>query len=202
MSTIRVVIRSGAVFLFVGISEYYAGTQTGHIWLVLLLLVCAAVISIGLLSLRYLRRKQPIGFVALGVTLLGGCWLVLSFAPGGSRIIARTTAPDGTDMCLIQSWDGEPYRVSFCYRRPGQQWGWFYYEHEDTRWWLGSISLSADGKRAEIRRFVSPVAYFDIPNESFTIVRWSRTLRRDGSPRASCRGSLTAAAGRDVRYEE
>ena len=176
MISIFIMIGSAAVILFMGAFEYDAGTgMEAGCWM-FLLSALAAIICTGVLSLHCLRRKRRIGVLGLAVTVFGGCWLVLSFAPGGNRVIARTLAPDGTEMCLIQRWEGEPYRVSFYYRRPGQQWGWFYYEHEDTRWWLGSIRLSADGKRAEIRRFISPVAYFDIPTESFTLVRWSRTL--------------------------
>lgn len=82
-------------------------------------------------------------------------------------------------MCILQNFTGtwtEPYRVGFYYRRPGEPWGWFYYEHEDLRWWFGSIKLTTDRKRAEIRRFVSPVAHFDPEKEAFTIVRVNRTI--------------------------
>ena len=67
------------------------------------------------------------------------------FLPLPPSIIARTRAPDGTELCLTQKYD-DFYQVSFYYRRTGQPWGWFYYDHEDTRWWRGSIALCADGR--------------------------------------------------------
>jgi len=137
------------------------------------------IVGLSVISLVMIRHRWRMAMLGLSAAAVGAFWIVMAFAPGGDRIIGRTKAPDGTEMCMVQKFSGhwaEPYRVSFYYRRPGQDWGWFYYEHEDTRWWFGTIRLSADGKQAEIRRCVSPVAYFHLPNEAFTIVRWNRTI--------------------------
>ncbi|MDQ6632387.1 MAG: hypothetical protein M3Y82_11650 [Verrucomicrobiota bacterium] len=55
--------------------------------------------------------------------------------------------------------------------------GWFYYDHEAMRWNFAKIKLAPDGKRASICSDFREVARFDIPTESFTLLRWNRTLR-------------------------
>ena len=112
-------------------------------------------------------------FLGLCLFFVRGCM------PGGDGIIARIKAPDGTEMCVIQTYNGnfaEPYTVGFYYHKPGKPWGWFYYEHEDTRWFSGKITLSENGKLAHVQSDNEEVAQFEIPTESFTIARWKRTL--------------------------
>src|SRR6266436_5198961 len=134
--------------------------------------------ALFLLSLCCVARKTRVALLGFGVSAVALVWLVASFAPGGDRIISRVTAAGGTEICVVQRYTSlwsEPYEVRFYYRRPGQAWGWFYFDHQDTRWWMGKISLSRDGRRATIRRVLLPVAYFDIPAEAFTIVRRGST---------------------------
>jgi hypothetical protein len=130
----------------------------------------------GVSSVILLARRDRHGFVGLAAAAFAIAWLVVFFigVPGG--IVARATAADGTEMCVIETPGGETRQTGFYYRRPGQRWGWFYYEHEDSRWWLGRIRVSPDSTRAVLYRLFLPVAYFDIPTERFTIVRWGRTL--------------------------
>jgi hypothetical protein len=173
------ILTTVSMLLCITAFELFVGTnREGYCWALLIgTVVC--VVTLAIVSLVTIGRRLRAALLGLGAAAIGASWVVMAFSPGGDRIIARPTAPDGTEMCILQSFTGdwtEPYRVSFCYRRPGQPWGWFYYEHEDTRWWFGSIKLTTDGKRAEIRRFVSPVAYFDPAKEAFTIVRWNRTI--------------------------
>jgi hypothetical protein len=159
--------------------ELSSGTRNEGVCWVLLMGAVLCIVALVVVSLVIINRRWRTALVCLAAAATGGSWVIMSFAPGGGRIIARASAPDGTDVCIIQQFTGdwaEPYRVSFYYRRKEGQWGWFYYEHEDTRWWFGSLRLSADGKRAEVRRFVSPVAYFDLQTEAFTLVRLNRTL--------------------------
>jgi hypothetical protein len=134
------------------------------------------VLIAGFSSMILLVRRDGHGFVGLGAAAVAIAWVAVFFvsAPGG--IVARATAPDGTEMCVIETPGGETRQTGFYYRRPGQRWGWFYYEHEDSRWWLGRIRVSPDSERAVLYRLFLPVAYFDIPAERFTIVRWGRTL--------------------------
>jgi hypothetical protein len=178
MLKVLLLLVSAAALMSIGAFEYFAGTELDWICFLFLLFALVTTLSSGLLSIRSFGRSKCVALVGLAVSAFAACWLVFLFSPGGNRIIARATAPDGTEMCLVQVYEGEPYNVSFYYRPPGGRWGWFYYDHEDTRWWRGRIRLSADGKKAVITRFWRPVAEFEIPSERFTIVRWDRTLRR------------------------
>lgn len=179
MTTKLITVGVIALVLSVGGVELLAGTRMEAACPVFLLAVMACIVALIPLSLAAVVRRRRAGFAGFSAAVFGCVWFILSFGPGGDRVISRTTTSDGTDMCVIQQFTGhwgESYQVGFYYRRPGQQWGSFYYDHEDTRWWLGSIRVAADGKRATIRRFLLPVAYFDIPTESFTSVRSSRTF--------------------------
>ena len=117
--------------------------------------------------------------VLLGLLILFGvCTLVYGFLPGKDVIIARAIAPDGTDLCVVHKSNhtAEPYTIGFYFKRPGHTWGWFYYEHEDTRWFRGSIKLDDKGTTAFIKRGWRTVATFDLATEAFTIKRWHRTI--------------------------
>ena len=96
--------------------------------------------------------------------------LLYPFLPGGDGILARITTPEGIELCVIQksNYSFEPYTVSFYFKRPGQLWGWFYYEHQDTRWDSGSIELNSEGTVAIIKRGASTVAMFDLVTERFS----------------------------------
>ena len=123
--------------------------------------------------------KAPV-LVLIWLLLLGGVFaLIYAFLPGKNVIIARTVAPDGTDMCVVHksNYSMEPYTIGFYFKHPGQPWGWFYYEHEDTRWFRGSIELNAEGTTALIKRGWKTVATFDLTTDSFTIKRWNRTIQ-------------------------
>ena len=116
--------------------------------------------------------------VLVAVLLLCGIGIfIYGSLPGKDVIIARAVAPDGTDLCVIHKSNhtGEPYTVSFYFKRPGNPWGWFYYEHEDTRWLTGSIVFDDTGTVALIKRGWRTVATFDLKTDSFTIKRWNRT---------------------------
>ncbi len=66
---------------------------------------------------RILKWFVIVFFLCIGI-LVRGC------LPGGTGIIARTTAPDGTEMCVVQKYDQffEPYEIGFYYRKPGKPW--------------------------------------------------------------------------------
>lgn len=52
------------------------------------------------------------------------------------RIVASTSAPDGTILCVYQefNWSFEPYTTSVYAKKTGEPWAWFYYDHEDLAW--------------------------------------------------------------------
>jgi transglutaminase-like putative cysteine protease len=159
-----------ALVFYIALFEFLAGTRwTGFTRLILF----------GLVILILLLQRKRMGWFGWGAAAFTCIWLVLSFGPGGSGIISQVVAPDGTEMCLVQGYSGnllEPYRISFYCRHPGQNWDWYYYDHKDTRWWYGSIKLKENGTRATIYRLLRPVAYFDLPTESLTIVRWGQGI--------------------------
>jgi len=168
-----------ALVLYVLLFEFVAGTRWAGFPRILLYVFPVAIVVVGFAAAISLLRRKRIGWIGLVATALSGVWFVLSCGPGGSGVISQVVASDGTEMCLVQGYSGEwrePYRISFYCRRPGQTWGWFYYDHKDTRWWHGSIKLGEAGTRATIRRFLRPVAYFDLHTESLTIARWGQGI--------------------------
>jgi hypothetical protein len=174
MATVLLIL---AMVLCISGFELFAGTRNDRFCWVLLVGAVLCVVALVIVSLGIISRRWRTALVCFTAATAGASWVIMSFAPGGDRIIARARAADGTDVCIVQRFTtGDFYRVGFYYRRRGSDWGWFYYEHEDTRWWFGSLRLTGDGKRVEVRRFVSPVAYFDLQTEAFTLVRANRTL--------------------------
>ena len=167
-----------AILLILGIvgQEFFAGTRYGDRTGVFSWFVLLGIPAAGIASLSVLRQQQKAGIAGLLLSAAGLTWLVFAMVgcPGG--IVAQTTAPDGTRMCVIETPGGESHQTGFYYQRPGKPWGWFYYEHEDSHWWFGRIHLTNNGSHAVIYRVALPVAEFDIPTESFTILRWSRTI--------------------------
>jgi hypothetical protein len=139
-------------------------------------LVLLGILVAGISSLILLIKRDWCGLLGLSAAAVAILWLPFFFTFGPHGIVSRITAPDGTQMCVIETPGGETRQTGFYYRRPGQRWGWFYYEHEDSHWWFGRIRLNGDGTQAILYRLFLPVARFDIPKERFTIIRWRRTL--------------------------
>lgn len=174
----RKILYVGVAMLLVGLVgfEFFAGTRHEMLSVNSLLLALVGILPALISSFVLLLRRQRAGIIGLGAVAVTILAFIVLFTAGGRDIVASLTAPDGTEMCVIETPDGEDHQTGFYYRRPGQRWGWFYYEHEDSHWWVGRIRLTPDGTRAVLYRWFLPVAYFDIPTERFTIVRWGRTL--------------------------
>ena len=175
---IRTIAYSSAGMIALGLAghEIFFGSMqeslSGRSFQLMLLGILIAAAS----SLILLVRRDRTCLVGFAAVIFAVLWHVVFFTAGGRGVVARATAPDGTEMCVIETPGGETHQTGFYYRRPGQRWGWFYYEHEDSRWWIGRIRVSPGSERAILYRLFLPVAYFDIPTERFTIVRWGRTL--------------------------
>jgi hypothetical protein len=174
----QTVVYSGVALILVGLTglEVFAGSARESLSMMFGSIMLSAGVVTAFFSLTLSSERCRIGFVGIGLPLFAVAWLVVSFTVGGRGIVALAVAPDGTEMCVIETPGGETHQTGFYYRRPGQPWGWFYYEHEDSHWWAGRIRVSDDGKRAVVYRSFLPVAYFDLPTERFTIVRWNRAL--------------------------
>lgn len=152
------------------------------IFVALLLLIPLAAILLPFLMRRLLLRGRRIAFAAtalLWIVLTIGTFRVsYAFLPGKNVVLDRVTTADGVELALTHRSNdsiSEPYTVSFYYRRPGDPWGWFYYDHEDTRWWDGQIEVNEDESLATVLRGDERVATFDISSSAFTILRWDRT---------------------------
>lgn len=91
----------------------------------------------------------------------------------GPRVVARAVAPDGTEFCVVQTcnWDLEFFTTSCYYRKPGGQWGWFYYDHQDWYWRRGRAEVDAVAKRVSIYRDGRVTVTFDWESERFRLLR-------------------------------
>src|SRR5438552_18043330 len=94
------------------------------------------------------------------------------------RVVARAVSPDGVEMCIVQqcNWSAEPFTTSFVYRRPGGQWGRFYFDHQDIYWGRSRVSLDTNAQRAVFYRGGSPAVTFSWPSETYTMHGWNRTM--------------------------
>jgi hypothetical protein len=172
-----------AIFVF----ELTIGTTLEIIATYLLLVIMVGASFFGLLSVYYASNRYRASLVGLPVSAFAILWVLFSAGFGSQKIIGPVTAADGTEMCVVQSYHGAlDYGAAFLYRKPGQPWGWCYLEHEGTRWWLGGISLSKDGKIATVRRFLFPFATFHLENDKLVHARDGRTIL--GAQKVLCNG--------------
>ena len=157
--------------------ETSAGTisEVGSGWFSSVALLVLLAFCIFTAAYLCLRRLPPLAGLVCGTVGFG--LFLFSYLPGGSGVLEHRTTSNGTEIALIQREGGDPYFVDFYFRPSGGNWGWYYYEHEDTRWPLGvrRIRLSPDGKKATIHRFIFPVASLDLDNGEFTLKRWGRS---------------------------
>jgi hypothetical protein len=99
----------------------------------------------------------------------------------GTRTVLQATMPNGVEIMVKQkfTWSGDLFNTSFHYRRPGGDWVWRYYSHEDGYWGRGTVTLDPS----------SHVASIDRDGRSTILFNWD-TLRhtqftetQDGRPR-------------------
>lgn len=118
-----------------------------------------------------MRRRIQL-LIVIGLVMLLGLLIRWVVVP---RTIASAIAPDGTQMCIVQQWGGEPFATSFVYRKPGKAWGWFYYDHEDWYWGSGHVVVDTNRTAAIFYREGKVTAEFDWATETFRL-RSDRTL--------------------------
>ena len=114
-------------------------------------------------------------FIILGVVIFlivlgaGLSWLHALSKTFQPRVVLYAKAPDGTEMCIYQTFTGttEPYETAFYSRKPGKAWGWFYYDHQDLPWMSGRIVLDGTNHVANIFRGGKFVAYYDWTKDQF-----------------------------------
>jgi len=121
------------------------------------------------------RARIILGFSAVAFVVLVALFVRHVSVP---RVVGRAVAPDGTEMCIVQqcNWEAEPFTTSFVYRKPGADWGWFYFDHQDWYWGESRPSLDISNQVAVFYRGGSPAVTFAWDTETYTLHRWHRTL--------------------------
>ena len=96
---------------------------------------------------------------------------------GGTRVIGRAIAPDGTEMLVVQkcNWSPEPFTTTFIFRRPDKTWGAFYYDHEDWFWNRSWCVINTNAQCAVFYRAGAPAITYYWQNETYQLHRWNRT---------------------------
>ena len=124
-----------------------------------------------------MRIQARIVFGFIAVALVAGAAFFIRHI-SGPRVVGRAVAPDGTEMYVIQrcNWEVEPFTTSFVYRRPGTNWGWFYFDHQDWYWGSSRVSLDNSNQVAVFYRDGLPAVTFAWTKEIYTLHRWNRTL--------------------------
>lgn len=118
------------------------------------------------------------------VIILGGIFSVVAAVGmfvvhiARPRVIARAVTPDGTELCIVQecNWSMEPFTTSFVYHKPGTEWRWFYYDHQDIYWGSARATIDTNAHVAIFYRDSSPAVTFHWDSEIYILHRWSRTL--------------------------
>ncbi len=113
--------------------------------------------------------------VAAAILLVGGFSSYRVITP---RIVSRAVAPDGTEMCIVQrfNWSPELFTTRFVYRKPGNPWGEFYFDHQDDFWASSRVTLDPATQTAVFFRDGAPAVTFAWSSETYTMHRWNRTL--------------------------
>jgi hypothetical protein len=119
--------------------------------------------------------SAPVAFLLI-VFIVGVGTILFLVLPGGDKIIARATSEEGVEMCIAQKYRSDPYNVTFFRKRPGEEWGSFYYDHEDLRWLRGRIEINEDSSEALIYKGRRIVAKYDITNDSFKRIKKGRFI--------------------------
>jgi hypothetical protein len=119
-----------------------------------------------------MRTRTKIIATSIGVVLVIVAILFVRHIDG-PRILARAVAPDGTEFCVVQTcnWDLEFFTTSCYYRKPGGQWGWFYYDHQDWYWGRGRAEVDTAAKRISVYRGGRATVTFDWESERFRLLR-------------------------------
>lgn len=170
--TLALTIVSGAILF-----EFFQDSVLSWMLPVLALLVLIAwwiaffSTWIELLTRRFVNA-MILGVAAFG--LLG--WMMLPPPVIGEKVIARHTMKNGTKLVWTQDYHGRTGHATYLYfRRPEESWKWIMVDHEDSRWFRGSIE--SEGNEATIWRWL-PVASFSSKNGTLS-------MHGDGSRRGN-----------------
>ena len=97
------------------------------------------------------------------------------------RIVAQARMPNGVEIMIKQTftWSGDLFNTSFHYRRPGGDWVWRYYSHEDGYWGHGRVELDESSRIATVHRGGKPTISFNWD----TLAHTQFTETQNGKPR-------------------
>jgi hypothetical protein len=129
---------------------------------------------------RFKNWLRPILLTTLCLGAMG--WLLVLWNDiTGTRVVAYAAMPNGVEIMVRQSftWGGDLFNTSFHYRRPGGQWVWRYYSHEDWYWAHGRVELDEASRIATIERGGKPTIKFNWD----TLAHTQFTETQDGNPR-------------------
>ncbi len=121
-------------------------------------------------------RARVLIFVAIALLFVAiAVFLQHSLRP---RVVARAVAPDGTEMCILQrfNWSAEPFTTKFLFRKPGSNWGAFYFDHQDDYWSESRVTIDPVTSMAVFYRGNSPAVTFDPATETYTLHRRNETI--------------------------
>jgi hypothetical protein len=152
----------------------------GMIIMIALLILFLSIPILLIWSLvRNIRAKRLVWSTILGVLtlLVLGAYAPIFYAnaPLGNKLVAKATAPDGTEMVLFQkcNYSAEPYLTHFYFRNPTGSWHSFQIDFEDTRWLSGRIECNTG--IATVYRGKAEVAQFDWSNSTFRMGHYVET---------------------------
>jgi hypothetical protein len=109
-----------------------------------------------------MRKALALLAIGLAILLLG----IFLRRLVSTRVIGYARSQDGTELCVVQKL-GDLLDTSVYYRKPGSNWGWFYYDHEDTYWAKATIIVDELNHRMTLMRGKEAVADFDWRSEVF-----------------------------------
>jgi hypothetical protein len=140
-----------------------------------LLAVAIALIknATGVSRAKIIFRFAVAGLLALPFVLSAplAAWFTIDNFPFTPGIVAHDFAPNGDEVCIVQTFKGaEPYQVSLYARRAGQGWVWNYLAHQDERWRNCHIEFAGDSLRvytgSTLRKTISLAAATKVPPDS------------------------------------
>jgi hypothetical protein len=111
-----------------------------------------------------MKRTKIILFSLLAIPFICIACLFILFAvcnfPFNSNVLADIVAPNGDQVCVVQTFKGaEPYQVSYYARRPDGPWVWHYLAHQDDRWRACQVEIIGDTMKiyrgSELRKTAS-----------------------------------------------
>lgn len=125
-----------------------------------------------------MRKTPPRIITAVAIIFFAGWFYLLIRHINGARIVGRATAPDGTQMLIVQkcNWNPERFTTKFYIGRTNGTWGAFYFDHQDDYWQQSACEIRTNEGCAIFYRGGSPAITYWWTNESYKLHRLNRTV--------------------------